>query len=362
MSKRDDLVVWMNQPSHYQTVFFRTLTDRGITLHVYYAAGMTQKRRDLGWEDPGSERYSQRKLLGSWDALKTAWRSRNAVHMINGLWSVPAFLLVAIFLLTAGARVYFHAERPNPATQREGLWLCLKRLWVRILFNHAEGLFAIGDGAARFYRDMGVPSNKIIRFMYFNQPSSTKVTKDNSKFVVTYVGQFIDRKRVGDLIEAFGQLAGERPDVQLRLIGSGPLGKSYLEQALARGLGGRVEVIGPLSPQEVEREIQRGHVLVLPSEFDGWGLTVNEALQAGVPAICSDGCGVAEILIDNPGWGMVYPKGNVSALISALRKIASDYGKFMPHSRQVAGRIGPGILTDLFIVTTMNFNIEPKEL
>lgn len=351
-----DIVIWMNQPSHYQTSFFRELASRdGIHVHVFYGTGLPLGRKSLGWSNFMEEKYDQRVLSSVWDVVVEAWRYRRATHMINGLWSVPYFILATVVLLFTGARIYFHAEMPNPSTQRKGGWLGLKRLWIRVLFTRAAGLFAIGNGAVRFYRDMGVPRCKITPFMYFNHPSPVEVkcTRDNSRFVITYVGQFIQRKRVVDLIDAFGQWAGERSDVQLRLIGSGPLGKFYLERAMAHGLAGRIEVIGPLSPHDVGREIQRGHVLVLPSEFDGWGLTVNEALQVGIPVICSDGCGASEILIDNPRWGLVYPKGSISALAAALKKMASDYEEFTPLPSQVENRIGPKVLTDLFVATTM---------
>src|SRR5262249_39928354 len=48
-----------------------------------------------------------------------------------------------------------------------------------------------------------------------------------------------------------------------------------------------------------------------------WGAVVNEAMMRGVPAICSDACGAADLLA-TPGRGEVYPAGTVGALCEVL--------------------------------------------
>ena len=49
--------------------------------------------------------------------------------------------------------------------------------------------------------------------------------------------------------------------------------------------------------------------LVLPSEYDGWGAVVSEALLAGTPAICSSACGAA-VAVEASGAGGVFASGD----------------------------------------------------
>ncbi|HEY1791836.1 MAG TPA: glycosyltransferase family 4 protein [Opitutaceae bacterium] len=345
----------MNQPSHYQTVFFREIANRKtVRLSVIYAAGLAENRKMLGWEEPRLEEYEQTVLKGPFrvkNALLNAWRHRRAVHLFNGVWSVPVFVLCSTLLILVGAEVYFHSERPNPAHSREGFWGKLKRIWVKMVFRRAKGIFVIGRLAGAFYRGVGVPSEKIIPFMYFNRglgrlPADRQTAKP---FTIIYVGQFVARKRVEDLIEAFGIFRNEMPNARLILVGSGPLRDAYAVQAANLRITDVLKMTGPLPPQDVALAIQCSDVLVLPSAFDGWGLTVNEALQAGVPAICSDCCGAAELLENRSDWGLVYSSGNIAQLVSAIRNIASIPARYCPDPDEVESIIGPTALTREFL-------------
>jgi glycosyltransferase involved in cell wall biosynthesis len=65
--------------------------------------------------------------------------------------------------------------------------------------------------------------------------------------------------------------------------------------------------------------VGRSDLLVLPSRWDGWGAVTNEALLRGVPVVCSDYCGSADLLAD--GWrGTVVRAGSVDALLGALQR------------------------------------------
>jgi len=60
-------------------------------------------------------------------------------------------------------------------------------------------------------------------------------------------------------------------------------------------------------------------VLVLPSEFEPWGLVVNEALNFGLDVITSDQVGAAADLVRAEDGGHVVPVGNVTALTRAMQ-------------------------------------------
>ena len=133
------------------------------------------------------------------------------------------------------------------------------------------------------------------------------------------VGQMIRRKGLEVLMAALADLDGL--PWRCDFYGSGPL-----EYELRRAAGGlpqaRVGFHPPMANGAVRRAIAASDCCVVPSRHDGWGMVVNEALIAGTPVVCSDGCGAAD-MIDDPVAGMVVPAGRVRPLAEALHRCLS---------------------------------------
>jgi glycosyltransferase involved in cell wall biosynthesis len=127
------------------------------------------------------------------------------------------------------------------------------------------------------------------------------------------------------------------------------LRQAYLAQAAAEAISEVTSVEESIAPDRVAKIVSGLDVLVLPSTFDGWGLTVNEALHAGVPVVVSDGCGVAEILRTRPSWGKVVPVGDIPALAAALRSIQANRPSCRSDPAEVATWLGCGRMTDYFL-------------
>jgi glycosyltransferase involved in cell wall biosynthesis len=102
---------------------------------------------------------------------------------------------------------------------------------------------------------------------------------------------------------------------------------------------------------EVRHAIAASDCCVVPSRHDGWGMVVNEALIAGTPVVCSDGCGAAA-MIDDPAGGMKVPAGRVRPLAEALQRSLSA-GKIDISGRRrvhaVAERFSPAAGVRLFL-------------
>lgn len=104
-----------------------------------------------------------------------------------------------------------------------------------------------------------------------------------------FVGAIIPRKRVLDLVEAFG--AGAHPSAKLVIAGSGDADPEYARSVTgaidALGLRERVTVIGEIGDGELARRLAAADALVLPSSLEGWGIAATEAIRAGTPVIAS---------------------------------------------------------------------------
>jgi glycosyltransferase involved in cell wall biosynthesis len=106
--------------------------------------------------------------------------------------------------------------------------------------------------------------------------------------VVLHVGATIPRKRIDVLLRSFAAgLRGPEPCPRLVHVGQ-PL--TAEQDALARqlGIGDRVAVLPALDDRQLASVYRRAAVLALPSDREGFGLPVVEALRCGTAVVASD--------------------------------------------------------------------------
>ena len=135
------------------------------------------------------------------------------------------------------------------------------------------------------------------------------------------VGKLSKRRNIPLLIEAFAKARPELPPGQgLLLIGPDYLGMQPLVLARAAGLDGAVGH-ARFAPMDDLLHLYRGATaFVLPTEHEGFSLTIPEAMACGTPVITFDHAALEGPLRDS-AW-IVEP--NSSALAVALRQIANE--------------------------------------
>ncbi|HXW03867.1 MAG TPA: glycosyltransferase family 1 protein [Vicinamibacterales bacterium] len=104
---------------------------------------------------------------------------------------------------------------------------------------------------------------------------------------VLHVGSTIPRKRLDLVLSIAARVMSSTPAVRLVRVG-GPL--TAAQRALARDLGiaGRIVHLPVLDRATLAAVYRRSAVLILPSEREGFGLPVLEALACGTPVVASD--------------------------------------------------------------------------
>src|SRR5437870_3956304 len=126
------------------------------------------------------------------------------------------------------------------------------------------------------------------------------------------------RSRLGPrhALAAFQRL-DNRERAALLFVGDGPL-RAEIE-AHAVGMP-NVSVTGFRNQSELPREYAVADVLLLPSEFEPWGLVVNEALNFGLAVVASDQVGAATDLVRAEDGGHIVPVGDVAALSRVMHR------------------------------------------
>jgi glycosyltransferase involved in cell wall biosynthesis len=111
----------------------------------------------------------------------------------------------------------------------------------------------------------------------------------NPEPYVLFVGRLIQRKGLDVLLRAIAGV--ERRPVRLVVIGDGPERDALQALASELGLDDRVQWLGRRSNTEARLWMAQALALLVPSEFEQWGLVVNEAWMAPTLVLGSDTVG-----------------------------------------------------------------------
>ncbi len=127
------------------------------------------------------------------------------------------------------------------------------------------------------------------------------------------------------LLEAFSRIAGDHPDLSLLLVGEDGGEAAALKEDIRRhDLQGRARWVGFVPDESLlSSACAEATALVLPSEYEAFGLVLLEALAQGTPVVASRVGGIPEIVQDGRN-GRLVPPSDVSALAAALRELLSD--------------------------------------
>jgi glycosyltransferase involved in cell wall biosynthesis len=154
---------------------------------------------------------------------------------------------------------------------------------------------------------------------------------------LVYSGHFVPEKRIDLLIDAFAQLARERPEWDLVIAGDGEL-REALHRRVPGELASRVIWTGFLGDQaDVSRLYRVCDALVLPSEREPWALVVNEAAAAGLALVVSHVVGAGAELVRDGVNGRRFTSGSLDGLLGALRDVTdpANTDRYKAASRDV---------------------------
>jgi glycosyltransferase involved in cell wall biosynthesis len=139
-----------------------------------------------------------------------------------------------------------------------------------------------------------------------------------------FVGRVAPNKGLPLLLEAWASLpAGRRPG--LVIMGRDWGARAALEaQAKRRGVSSGIRWLDHVAdPAAYRGVIRRALALVLPSEWEAYGLVLLDAMAARTPVIATSVGAVPEVL-EGGRAGRLVPYGDVAALANALRAVQDD--------------------------------------
>ncbi|MGB3904053.1 MAG: glycosyltransferase family 4 protein [Anaerolineae bacterium] len=209
---------------------------------------------------------------------------------------------------------------------------------VKLMLRGADACISYGTRSKEYLIHLGAAEEKIfiaintVDIDHFRRGSTLSSAERaalkrelgvEGRKVILYTGQLIERKGLRYLIEAYGLLRGERPDVSLLVVGYGPQEKELKELCAEQGTED-VHFIGHLDVNEIPRYYGISDLYVLPSTEEVWGLVVNEAMACSLPVITTQRVGASADLVEDGVNGFVVREADARQLFEAMKRSVQD--------------------------------------
>jgi glycosyltransferase involved in cell wall biosynthesis len=146
----------------------------------------------------------------------------------------------------------------------------------------------------------------------------------SSAVVILFCAKLQRWKRPNDLLRAFAK--ANSPNSFLIYAGDGPLLQDLKREAAMLAVEDRVRFLGFVNQSQLPSLYKSSDLFVLPSEYEPFGVVVNEAMLCGCAVAVSDRVGAGRDLVRAEN-GFVYPCGDIEALAALIRLAVTDPAK-----------------------------------
>jgi glycosyltransferase involved in cell wall biosynthesis len=290
------------------------------------------------------------KLAG---AVRT-WRPDVVVtlgyHTFYSLW------LYAMRHTAGGYRLIYMSDSKLDDGSRYRFKERLKRAVVR----RFDGALVAGERHRAYARTLGIPLERsrvgfdvidVERFARLADNARASEAEARRRHAlperyVLCVSRFVARKNVDVVVDAYARAGLAEKGISLVLAGQGPDADAIEGRVSSMQLKQSVRFLDPLPNAQMPAVYALCDFVVLASEFDQWGLCVNEAFAASKTAIVTQTCGAADELVKDGVNGFVVEPGDAHALADKMQMLASNdtlRGTLSNRARQTVDKWSPAM-------------------
>lgn len=328
-----------NIPSPYRVDFFEEFSKK-VNLTVWFENDKVDYREwESNYTDKGFDyknfNFSNRSKLSITKELFNLLKNNQFDTYIVGGYSTPIGMISIIclkilkkeFILNADGGFIKNDNKINFMIKR--FFISAANYWLSSGENCTNYLLHYGAKKENIYKypfaSVKYKENELIELDNESKQLIKSKYKLNNIVILT-IGSFIKRKGIDVLLEAINLLnkRQENLDISVVIVGGGELKESYYRYIEANGIT-NVVLLDFLQKEELNKLYKVADIFVLPTREDIWGLVINEAMEFGLPIICSNKAASAYDLIE--GNGKIFESENVEELASNLEELILNEDK-----------------------------------
>ena len=181
-----------------------------------------------------------------------------------------------------------------------------------------QGAFPESSGKIRIIQN-GVDFDRLQLYRW-NQPVQP---------TILFAGRLENHKNVDKIIQAFAVLQKDTPDLRLVIVGRGPAKYELLQLSQGLGVGSKIEWIDGATKARINQLYSSSTVVVMPSEFEAYGLVAAEAISLGTPTIVADATALSDFV--SAGLAQpIEPPVTSEKVLQSIAQVLSDPPAFSP--------------------------------
>jgi glycosyltransferase involved in cell wall biosynthesis len=352
------LAYFVSHPIQYQAPLLRAIAaDPEIDLEVFFFSDFSLREyldpgfgKTIKWDIPLTEGYKHQ-FLETWGSKeRKSWFKQPIAKNITKIlqegkfdaiwvhgWSWFCSLQAIYVAHKLKIPVLLRGESNGLTEPAQGLKKAVKKLFIRSIFSRMSAFLSVGNLNRQFYQDYGVEDNFLFPVPYavdndyFQQKAeeashtreslrhSLGLEKDRP--IILFAAKLIPVKRPQDLLNAYRLLSPDgtnEPDPYLLFVGDGQLRPQLEKEAKATGWNS-IRFLGFYNQSRIPEIYDLCDVFVMASDFEPWGLAINEVMNAAKAVVVSSVAGCVLDLVHHQENGWIFSVGDIENLANGIQ-------------------------------------------
>lgn len=185
------------------------------------------------------------------------------------------------------------------------------RTWLKRRATHLGANVAVSGAVADT-----IPG-AVVRIPNTFRPVFEQREANSARRGLLFVGRLVSQKRASVAVEALRQLRSRGVDTTLTICGDGPEREALEQQIKRQNLSNRVELAGWADPETLARHYRSAKLLLVPSQYEAFGIVALEAIASGCPVVATRTGGLPEAVGD---CGLLVPPNDPDSLADAVER------------------------------------------
>lgn len=268
--------------------------------------------------------------------IKHLEQTRPAAVVACG-YGYPSLMRVILWCRRTRTPCLLWSDSNVHSDSASGLKRLVKNQVVRWVVRNTQGLLVCGSNGIKYWSRYGAKAEHMFFFPVepdydlIGQTTEAQLRDAAERFGLTpgrrrlvVCSRLVPVKAVELAVDAFDAVADRRPNLDLVIVGDGPL-RRLISARIPTRLRNRIRLAGFIDRQETVNAIYRqSDVLVHPAVWEPWGVVILEAAAAGLAIITTEVVGAAaELAQDGVNGRLIRPRSRVE-LAQAILDVTDE--------------------------------------